>query len=371
MKKLIVLILAAGLVAAGCNSTVDSVNCEFNEQEMLANYSDGIIIPRFDELSLSLVLLESSIQQFAATPSVGLLNECRIMYGLSYQQYQECSMFSFGPGMINGVSFRDRFNTFPANTTTINDNIQSGASVESSPRSAVGFPAIDYLLFGEPGSSNAEVLALFTSDPNASARLAFLTALVAEMKTTTNSIVNAWSASGGNYRDAFVANVGTAEGTSIGLLVNEFNYDFETLKNFKFKIPLGKYNGGIVLPAQVEGYYSGVSNMLVERHVTAFKEMFEGVSANGTDGLGLYEYVACLETKTPNGALLADAIKDQFQAISSSVSAIPAPLSGALVSDKQLVEDAYTNLSMMVPLIKYEMTSALAVQINYQDNDGD
>lgn len=371
MRKLTLLILTAAIGIVGCNGPDDQINCQFNEQEMLANYADGIIIPRFDELNLSLLLLESSTQQLASTPTVDLLNEARITFGVAYQQYQECSMFSFGPGLIGGVSFRIRFNTFPCNTTTLNDNIQNATDVASAQPSAVGFPALDHLLFGEPGTTDAEVLASFTTDANAAARLAYLTALVAELKSTSNGIVNGWSASGGNYRDAFVANVGTAEGTSISLLVNEFNYDFETLKNFKFKIPLGQFNGGVVLPAQVEAYYSGGSKVLAERQLTAFNEMYEGIGSDGSNGVGLYEYVACLQTRVSGGDLLADAINDQFQLIAASLSAIPAPLSQSLVSDKPLVEAAYSNLQMMVPLIKYELTSALAVQINYQDNDGD
>jgi predicted lipoprotein len=111
--------------------------------------------------------------------------------------------------------------------------------------------------------------------------------------------------------------------------------------------------------------------VLAERQLMAFKEMYEGNGSNGSNGVGLYEYMACLQTKAANGDLLADAINDQFQLIASSLSAIPAPLSQSLVSNKPLVETAYSNLQMMVPLIKYELTSALAVQISYQDNDGD
>ena len=50
---------------------------------------------------------------------------------------------------------------------------------------------------------------------------------------------------------------------------------------------------------------------------------------------------------------------------------IPDPMSETLTTNKQVVDDAYLQLQMMVPMIKSELTSALGVQINYQDNDGD
>lgn len=370
MRKLFIC-LSIVFGVASCDVSPNLVSCDFDEKEMLTNYADEIIIPRIAALSLSLILFESSVQQFAVTPSIGLLNEARIFYGTAYTQYQECSMLAFGPGLIDGVPFTERFNTFPTNTTTINANVTNGTAVSVSPRSAVGFPAVDYLLFSEHGTSNDDVLALFITDPLATNRKAYLQELAMEMKTTSAQIEQAWLATGGNYRQEFIDNTGTAEGTSISLLINDFNFDFEILKNFKFKIPLGKFNGGVVLPEKVEAFYSGGSAQLAQRQTEAFKKLYEGMGTNGTNGPGLYEYLTCLETEGTSGALLADEISDQFESIVQAVNAVQDPMSESLITDFTTVDNAYLQMQMMVPKIKYEMTSALGVQINYQDNDGD
>lgn len=353
------------LILAACDTNPNLNNCDFDESAMLTNYADEIIIPCFGLLKIGVVHLNGAIAAFNTNPSIGTLNEVRIAYGASYLAYQRCSTFAFGPGLINGVPFRDRFNTFPTSTLNIETNITNGTDVSASVKSAVGFPAIEYLIFGN-GETDQELVDGFSTATNAAARRTYLQQLGEELVATTTQIDSGWA----TYRSAFISNTGTADGSSISLLINDFNFDFETLKNFKFKIPLGKLNGGVVLPQNVEGYYSGGTAQLAVEQAESFKDVFLGVGENQSDGSGLYEYLVCLDTKTGD-QLLADVIEDRFNLIITALSAIPDPMSETLVSNKPIVDDAYTEMQQMVPLIKHEMTSALGVQISYQDNDGD
>jgi hypothetical protein len=309
--------------------------------------------------------LNSSITAFNANPTIGLLNEIRVTFGASYLAYQRCSSFGFGPGLINGVPFRDRFNTFPTSETNIENNVANGILVGAAVKSSVGFPAIEYLIFGN-GETDQELVDGFSSGTGAEDRRLYLQRLSEELMHMTNHIVDGWS----SYRSTFISNTGTAAGSSISLLINDFNFDFEILKNFKFKIPLGKLNGGVVLRQNVEGYYSGGSAELAVAHTESFEDIFLGVGENQANGSGLYEYLVCLETKSGD-QLLADVITDRFNLIVNSLSAIPDPMAETLVNDKPIVDAAYTEMQQMVPLIKHDMTSALGVQISYQDNDGD
>jgi len=374
MKKSIEFFLFACFLALGACNTLDDklVNCEFDQTEMLTNYSDNIIIPRFENLNTGLALLDASVQAFVANPTPGLLVEIQVTFAETYLAYEDCGTFAFGPGLIDGVSFRERFNTFPTNIIAVEQNILGALAVGSSAKSAVGFPAMEYLVFGNGTLTNQEIADLFTTGVSADARKAYLQGLVSEMKTTIAQINLGWD----SYRTQFISNVGTAEGTSISLLVNELNFDFETLKNFKFKIPLGKFNGGIVIPESVEAYYAGGSAQLALRHLLGLKRLYGGIGENGADNLGIQDYLACVrplsnEEEQNGGTTLADDIAGHFIDIQTSIELIPDPMSETLVSNKQIVEDAYLEMQMLVPMIKSEMTSALGVQINYQDNDGD
>lgn len=373
MNKIFIGIASLLLTTTACNTPNDNLaNCDFDQSAMLTNYADEIIIPRFGDFKIGLLLLEGSYNAFVANPTPGLLVEMRVSFAATYRSYQRCSPFGFGPGLINGESFRARFNTFPTNPTGINAAILNGTSVSAGGASIVGFPAVEYLLFGEQGTTSSQLVELFTTDANAANRLTYLGELIAELKATTVQINEGWD----SYRSSFIASTGNSAGSSLSLLINEFNFDFETLKNFKFKIPLGKFNGGIVLPEAVEAYYAGGSVQLAKEQVSAMKSLFLGIGENGVDGLGLYEYVLCAKPLTSDeqnqGLLaLADKITEQFIEIEEALNLVPDPLSETLVSNKPVVDEAHTQMQIMVPLIKHEMTSALGIQISYQDNDGD
>lgn len=366
MRKLVIMCLGLLVAVTACDTQPNLNNCDFDESAMLTNYADDIIMPRFGNLETGVILLDGVIASFSANPTLGMLTEIKVTFGATYVAYQRCSSFAFGPGLIDGVPFRERFNTFPTNTAAIDQNIANATAVSVSPKSAVGFPAIEYLIFGDGTQSDQEVFDLFTTDSNASNRLSYLQELSAELKTTTLQINQGWQ----NYRSSFVSNLGASAGSSISLLVNEFNYDFEILKNFKFKIPLGKLNGGVILPQNVEGFYTGGTALLAVEQASASLEVFLGVGENLTDGQGLYDYLVCLDTKSGD-RLLADEIKEGFELIIEKLEAIPDPMSETLASNKPIVDAAYTEMQMMVPNIKHDMTSALGVQISYQDADGD
>lgn len=367
MKRLLAVSISASLAFVACDTDSNLNNCNYDESAMLTNYADNIIIPRFENLETSLQLLEGSVDAFEANPTAGLLGEIQVAYRAAYLQYQRCSAFAFGPGLIDGLPFRNRFNTFPVNTTLVESNIAAGADVATSPQSSVGFPAIEYLIFPSNGQTTQNLVDAFTVEVDAVNRMNYLKGLSAELRTASSSISSDWEA----YRSVFISNTGTAVGTSISMMVNEFNRDFEVLKNFKFKIPLGKLNGGVVLPDKVEGYYSGLSVDLAKAQVDALKDLYNGVGDNNADGEGLYEYLDCLKTEASAGGSLADYISDRFNTIYTKLEAIPDPLTTALQTNKPVVDDAYTEMQMTVPYIKHEMTTAFGVQINYESGDGD
>lgn len=341
-------------------------NCSFDEGAMLTNYADDIIIPRFGDLETAIIDLESSVDVFLDNPTIALLSETQSSFKVAYKQYQRCSSFRFGPGLIEGYSFTDSFNTFPTETDFIETSVIAGTTISSYPNSAVGFPALDYLLFGLFSETPQDVVDKFSISASAMNRGICLSELVDELKNTTQSILTDWN----SYRSTFINNTGTADGTSISEIGNEFNRDYEVMKNFKFKVPLGKFNGGVALPEKVEGYYSGISAELSSNQLAAIKDFYKGIAESGADGTGLFDYLECLQTQSGN-QYLSEAIFDRFEITANQLNQVPDPMSEALINNKPVVDDAYTEMQMTVPLIKHEMTSAFGVQINYESGDGD
>ena len=72
-----------------------------------------------------------------------------------------------------------------------------------------------------------------------------------------------------------------------------------------------------------------------------------------------------------NGSPLSEVIDNQFSEIFTGLNSLSDPLSNEVVVNQTQGLTVYDKLQQLVPLIKVDMTSALAVQITYQDQDGD
>lgn len=364
----LILFLFAGFIIS-CNKDDEGNNdTGFDRALMLSDLGYNVIIPSYDSLKRKTNLLQESVTSFTSSPSTELLIDLRNDFKVAYRAWQYCAAFQFGPAETELL--RDNLNTFPTDPDQINLNIASGSyNLETASNlDAKGFPGMDYLLFGV--GNEAETVEFFATGELAEKRKVYLQDLVNEIKTKVDKVYNGWHPDGENYIQSFQNASGTDAGSSLGQLVNELNFDFEIIKNPKVGIPLGKKSLGEILPEKVEAYYSGISSELAMLNVKAIEDVYLGRAMNGTDGIGLDEYLIHLNAQH-NGNSLSNAIKNQFTSIKNSLTAVPDPLSATVQNNKPVVEAAYNELQKMVVLLKSDMPSALGVLITYQDNDGD
>jgi predicted lipoprotein len=370
LKYSLPILLSLSLLAA-CKPGEDPMgaSCDFDVAVMNDHLARQLILPGYADLQTQVLNLQQAVEQFSTNPDQTNLEATRTACLLAYRSYQQVAMFGFGPATEQGFDLSERLNTWPTNTQGIADAIATGSTeVDSRFKSDVGFPAMEYLLFGPIGSSDAELIAWFSTDANAAARKTYLLALTTDVLAKTNSVYAAWEVGG----DEFAVNTGNDVGSSLSLMTNALNFGYERMKNFKFKLPLGKLDGGMVQPDKVEGLYSGTSVELALTEAKAMRDFYLGVGRDGQDGTGFDDYLRCLQTgaDTPDG-LLADAIVEQFARVISSLEGLPDPLSETLTTDKAAIDASYLEQQQMVPLLKREMVSAFGVRISYVDNDGD
>ncbi len=341
----------------------------FDKSGMLANIGNNIIIPAYANLKISLDSLQASSNLFIANPTLSTLTKLQTIFSQTYKNYESTAAFEFGPA--EDEYFRTNFNVFPCDTLQINSKISNAdfILVAASDMDAKGLPAIDYLLYGSNKDNNI-VLAKFTIDGHASNAKTYLAGLINELKTKCDAVNKGWSSSGGNYISAFKSTTGSDVGGSIGMLVNQLNYDLELLKNTQLGIPLGKKTLGVAQPTKVEALYSEQSLVLVAAHLKSIENIYLGRSTSDIEGLGLDDYLAHIGTQYESGSL-NDAIKNKFSMAKNLLSLIPGTLTDAVISNASVVDAAYIALQQLVILLKVDMPSALGVSITYVDNDGD
>lgn len=343
-------------------------NTDLDQTALLENYADNLIIPSYQVLKEKVDSLNTVTDAFAQNPDLQKLEVLQRTFRSTYRNWQNAELYEFGPAA--NVLLRSSFNTFPTDTFSINQNIASGNyNLDAASNiDAVGLPALDYLLFGVRPDNNA-IVAYYSDSNNGSNRLTYFQDLVSEIKTKSSAVLQEWEV---NYRDAFVQNTGTDIGSSLSLLVNQFNFEYELIKNPKIGIPLGVKSLDQEQPGRVEALYSGVSIELALENMDNIIRVFKGESLNtAQSGTGLENYLDDLGAKYSEDQLLSEAILNQFDNARTAISAIPEPLKEAVQNNKSLVQSAYDEIQKAVVLIKTDMTSAMGIQITYQDNDGD
>jgi uncharacterized protein len=372
MRKFSFIILVGLLVAASSCDRDDEdspPSAEFDRRAMLENYGNNIIIPNYLRLAQSADSLSQLTDAFLLSPSQLNLDNLRTGLKNSWKNWMYCSSFEFGPA--SDYLLRQTINTFPTDTVQINSNISSGSYTlgTASNIDAAGFSAIDYLLFGT-GTTDADILNAFLTDADAANRKQYLNDVVSYIETNVDAVYNGWTSGGGNYINTFINASGTDVSSSLGLLVNDLNFDYENMKNFRIGIPLGKQTLDIPLPEKVEVLFGKYSSELVREQIRSIENIYLGRTRSGNDGSGLDDHLVFINA-TYNGGSLNDAIKNKLIEVKSALDAMPNDLGDAVVNNSTPVNDAYLKIVQGLVLLKTDLPSALGILITYQDNDGD
>jgi predicted lipoprotein len=358
-------------ISNGCaKKASDKEKPQVDKTAMFTNIGNNIIIPNYQALKIAVDKLDSATTAFNSNPDNTNLANLQNLYTDTYRTWQKCSVFEFGPAETEYL--RNNVNIFPTDTVQINSNIASAPGSfdlnSIANWKAKGLPGLDYLLYGT-GIDNNAILLKFTTDGQAANRKTYLAALTADMKTKVNNVLNGWLPTGGNYISTFINSNGTDIGSSLGLLVNQLNYDLEVIKNFELGIPTGKQSAGVIHPEKVEAFYSGNSIELALLQLHTIENIFLGVSQQG-NGPGFDDYLDQIGAQY-NGGPLSSVIKNQFSITFSKLQLVPDPLSATIQNNITVADDAFLQLQQLVILLKTDMPSAMGVLISYADTDGD
>ncbi|MCP4522327.1 MAG: imelysin family protein [Cytophagales bacterium] len=365
MEKIFYILSASLLLfLASCSSdetTDDGTTINYDQSALFKNLSENVIQPRYQTLSTDITSLETAVNTFNTTPNTDNLATLKEAYLKAYKQFQYCVVFDFGPAA--GSNNLNRLNIYPVDEDLVENNISTNDYNlgSASQIDAKGFPAIDYLLYKEDATSIVEA---FASEN----RKTYLSAIVTEIKDQVNEVKEEWSST---YSSEFIANTGSSAGSSLGFLVNQFNYTLEDVKNFKIGIPAGSRSSlGSTFPEKVEAYYSGNSLILAKANLQSLKELYLGVSTDGTEGEGLDDYLKAIGSTD-----LDSDIQTKFTALEEALEGLETKNNGVLSeiieSESSTVIDVFDTFTSIIPLTKSEMPSVLSVSITYQDGDGD
>ncbi|HXB96355.1 MAG TPA: imelysin family protein [Puia sp.] len=336
------------------------------QDSILLNLGNNVILPGYQSLNKAVSSLDSAITDFNSQPGASRLSNVQTLFKNAYLAWVSVSAFNyFGPA-YSAQPVLTTLNVFPTSTTRIESNVSAGSTDINTfvNTAAKGFPALDYLLFGGGGAT----INGYTTDGLAANRKKYLAAVSADIKTEIGAVATSWN----TYVTTFISGKGNSVSSSLGLLINSMDQDFEITKNDRLGIPLGLIPVGTTAPVQpkeVEAYYSGISVQLALAQVRSVQGIVLGTGGNG-NGLGLIDYVVAAKAKYGTG-LLSDTIRTVLAVDVQDFQAIPDPLSQSIQTNASPAQAAFTQSQKLVALLKADMPSALGVLITYGDNDGD
>ena len=354
------------------NAKKEDQSCEyesFNRQGLLDNIVNGYILPSVDAYKNNVDNLSNSSTAFSSSPSIATLSSLRDSWKNALLTWQDIAFLNFGPSAY--IVLTSQTNTFPVDTAGIIANINSGSwtLTFASNNDKKGFQALDYLLF-IPGKTDQEIVDYYTLTTNAGN---YLTDITQDLVVNATYIHNQWNST---YKDDFINNSeSTSQGSSISDVVNALNQHYEYyVRRGKFGIPLGVFNGitQTPMPDWVECYHYGQSLPFAVRAIESLQKYINGCNylIPEENNLGLDDYMD-FTSALQNDSPLSEVINNQFSEIINGINYLSDPLSNEVVVNNAQGMIAYDKLQQLVPLIKVDMTSALAVQITYQDQDGD
>lgn len=336
--------------------------------DLIENVGNQLIIPAYEDLKTKTDDLVNSVNEFHKAPDVNKLSAVQAALKADWLSWQRAAIYLFGPSESQGL--RQALATYPTDSSKIEANISSGNYVLGTldNKSAVGFPALDYLLNGLADTPEATVEA-YTFGDQAVARLTYLNDLVTVIQSKVNATLEGWQASGGNYIADFTSEdaLGTDVGSSLGLLTNSIDLHFQRfVRDGKIAIPAGIRSAGVPRPTTIEAKYGKYSVALLIASLEAYENLFLGIDANGADGTGFYDYLVQLEA---NG--LADDVKAQYVSTTSLAKTLTDPLESEIENELEKVTNVFLEMQKLVVFFKSDMASVMGISITNQDNDGD
>ena len=346
---------------------VDDRIDNFSRIALLENLTNNIIVPNNKNLQSNLEELNNILINFTNNQTQTNLSELRNTYVDTYIAWQSVEMFNLGKA--EEIDYTKAMNTYPCNTTTINNNITEQAYDFNDANwpswASQGLPALDYMLYGLDSDSNL-IINNYTDQVNGDKYLDYLSSIINQMIINTNSVVQYWETN----KTSFISSDGNTATSSLNLLTNDFIYYYEKgLRANKIGIPCGKWNNYQIYEIGVEGYYRrNISKRLTLEALSACTKFFSGVGFN-SDTISGISYVDYLQSKG-NPDISVDIING-LDLAKSSINSLNNDFRIQLLTDNLSMLEAYDAVQKVVIDLKTDMLISLQITVDYNDSDGD
>jgi len=329
---------------------------------LLSKLTEQVIIPEHQAFASEADALVSSVQQLVDSPEPDSLASAQAGWRAARKAYRTLDALHFGPGYTLHIS--ERIDVAPAEPEGIEKLAAGNAEITDSTISKAGgrekgFLGLEYLLFVDPSTDPAPVLA---DDDFAERRRALALAMAHEIQKSAHQLDDAWEPGAGNYIGQLeTAGKGSTQYASqraaVDDMVGGVAYALEVIVGVRLAQPLGRKSGGVP-DASLD------PTLRSDSAVPDMQATLAGIDAM-YDGDGFSTIVRAKSAK------LDDVVLDSLTEVEVAIAAIPAPFGNAVVNDTPVVKSAFDVAAELKKTWNSDVSSALGATLKPSDNDGD
>ena len=354
---------SSGTTSTNTSTNTSSQSETFDRGTILSNYSENIIIPRYNIFKSSMDNLKNSIEIFKSSPTSENYDLLQSDWIDAYKKWQYIEMFNISKA--EEIMYNLKMNTYPVSKERIDNNIDTEKTDLSNPNdwSAQGFPGLDYMMHGIAENKDA-VIELYSTNSKYGNYLSTLGNLMSDV---TNSVVEDWS----SYKDTFNSSTENTATSAFNMMVNDFVFYFEKgLRTNKIGIPAGRFSS-LPLPEKIEAYYyskngfGNLSKTLVLEARQAATDFFTGSNSEGVKGPSYSSYLDYLETE------IGPTVETKLEEAKVRLDNLQDNFITQISDNNTLMLLAFDALQTIVVNLKTDMLSNFNIAVDYTDADGD
>lgn len=342
--------------------------------EFLTYWTDMQIIPSIEGFRNSVSELYTQTRQLDEASLSTLdsrLEAVKSSYQKSFLALQDFLIFDRYIFSSNRYNLTELVASFPVNTAQLNDEIDGGytldqiiSRMERSEISsfAVGFPALDYILY----SGLVDI-----QEPKVRK---YLRAVTHVMDKLAEEALQYYQTD----RETFIAEAHFGTSGSFSILLNTLMRNYEKhLRTHKVGYPVGAYGfgGHNPVPNAAEAYYTAgnFSSLLLKRSIEALDRLYRGIPLSPTEQSNtIYSLQSFFNIyiNAPKNLEINNKVQTSLQAIQTAVDGIQTDnIANWATNDIATLKGVYDALQQLVGILKTDAFTALNITVTYLDGE--
>lgn len=372
VRGMVLSMTAAMVTAVGCGQPET-----FDREQMLEDTADGPIRSTHEKLGQRADTLQSAVESYCeGEPTSESLESARQAWMELQGPLKHIQAWSFQMSPYRGASFDTpiyKIDREPADGETIETELAEAdgeideqfIAEQDYTKSAKGFPAVEYLLFGDPEGEGT--LSSYQGDgTNSERRCDYLVAATSRAHGITDGYIEAWSPDGGDFTGMFASSTSetmnwTTLQDSINAMVSQMVFVSKTrLSKNLLGGPLGQHSDNAYVPDRVSSPYADASLAQLEATLGGLEKLYDG-----SGGKSLADYTKFRKQS------VHELVRDRIDAAKSAIDEIPEPLERATEENPEKVEAAQQAIDELTSTIEADLKTSLGASTTrvVVDND--